>query len=91
VESPGAKASWEAIQKRAKQNTDLYEAAFDFIPRNKTPYNPLNLTNPGAASIWPRWYSTDPAKKHGGNLGLMLFDKAFWSSHQFNAAAAKLD
>ncbi|BBP02248.1 phospholipase D-like domain-containing protein [Sulfuriferula nivalis] len=88
VESPGAKASWEAIQARAAKNTALYEAAFDFIPRNKTPYNPLNLTNPGAASIWPRWYSTDPAKKTWGNLGLMPFDKAFWTNPQFNAAAA---
>jgi phospholipase D1/2 len=93
VESPGAKASWEAIQKRAKQNTDLYEAAFDFIPRNKdvldkTPEYELRKS----ASIWPRWHKTDQKDKDGHEIWAhsapMPFEASFWTSPQFNATAA---
>jgi phospholipase D1/2 len=91
VESPGAKASWEAIQKRAKQNTDLYEAAFDFIPRNKDYLN-KNLF----ASIWPRWHKTNQQDKEGHEIWAhsapMPFEASFWTSPQFNVtAAAKLN
>jgi phospholipase D1/2 len=89
VESPGAKASWEAIQKRAKQNTDLYEAAFDFIPRNKCPYSPVDGSEPSSSSIWPRW-NRDP--KIYKQVAAMPFEASFWISSQFNAtAAAKLN
>ncbi|BBP00016.1 hypothetical protein SFSGTM_07240 [Sulfuriferula nivalis] len=89
VESPGAKASWEAIQKRAKQNTALYEAAFDFIPRNKCPYYPVDGSEPSSSSIWPRW-NRDP--KINKQVAAMPFEASFWISSQFNAtAAAKLN
>jgi phospholipase D1/2 len=49
---PAAPASWKAIQQRAKQNTDLYEAAFDWIPRSLDP-NDNSRKRP--SSLWPRW------------------------------------
>lgn len=52
VLQPAAPASWKAIQKRAGQNRDLYEAAFDWIPRNR---DPSDNTGDTPSSIWPRW------------------------------------
>jgi phospholipase D1/2 len=57
---PAAPASWKAIQKRAAENTALYEAAFDWIPRNVDPNDPDGVV---PASIWPRWDMKIEAKQ----------------------------
>ena len=35
VKKPGAPESWKKIREVAQKNSDLYEATFNFIPRNK--------------------------------------------------------
>ncbi len=37
IEQPGIPDSWRTIQRVARRNAALYEAAFKFIPRNETP------------------------------------------------------
>ena len=83
VLKPGSPKSWEKIREVAAANTALYEAAFDFIPRNKDKtVKPVNGVFP-SASIWPRWHA--PAKKGDSwtHSGLMPFDEGFWATPQF--------
>lgn len=89
VDSPGDPKSWEAIQKVAAANTVLYEAAFDFIPRNKDAKDetdPYEKRIP--ASIWPRWHAPTEKNASWTKSGPMPFESKFWSTPQFNASAA---
>jgi phospholipase D1/2 len=82
---PAAPASWKAIQKRAAENTALYEAAFDWIPRNKTEINVDGRTEEIPASIWPRWMiDTEQAKSNHlpPVMRPMPFDATFWREPQ---------
>jgi phospholipase D1/2 len=74
----------------AKKNTELYEDAFKFIPRNKDP-NDEKGARP--ASIWPVW---NPIVRDGkGGMGTkaapMPFDREFWAKPPPKEAAAQLD
>lgn len=87
VNHPGAPASWKAIQKVAMANAKLYEAAFDFVPRNKDPNNKdIDIDLP--ASIWPIWNTAKDPKE--AKKKPMPFEAAFWKAPQHNPAAAKL-
>jgi phospholipase D1/2 len=94
IDKPADPKTWRKIQAVAARNTKLYEAAFDWIPRNKAPYRPTDGSDPGTASIWPRWY-VDPVKDTGSKSGPMPFDEEFWAKPQpqpqRKEAAAKLD
>ncbi len=84
VDQPANPANWKAIQAVADANTVLYEAAFDFIPRN------LSSTSSNKkiefASIWPTW---NPRTMDPENVR-MPFAKSFWSKPQHNLAAENL-
>ncbi len=84
---PASPASWKAIQKRAAENTALYEAAFDWIPRNRNVFAQKDdKGNEVYASIWPRWDPTvKDAKK--AKKGPMPFDTEFWNEAQHNENA----
>lgn len=95
---PAAPASWKAIQKRAKQNTALYEAAFNWIPRNM---DPTDSSKTRFALIWPRWdVNLEKKRIDAKKKGLpykhinpmptpMPFDAAFWKSPQHNPEGAQ--
>lgn len=96
VLQPAAPASWKAIQKRAGQNRDLYEAAFDWIPRNWDIYDRDKKL---PAPIWPRWETELEKKRINEKLTYaelnpmpqpMPFDAAFWKEAQHSPAAAQL-
>jgi len=88
---PAAPASWKAIQKRAKQNTKLYEAAFDWIPRNRNAYTQTDQEgNEIFASIWPIWDSSEQSSRKA-KKGLMPFEADFWKAPRHNPAATKLE
>lgn len=87
IERPGSPSSWTAIQKRAQQNAELYEAAFSWIPRSFAT-NEKGETRP--ASILPTWDPALPAPAgqqwEAGNLGSpMPFQAEFWDTPQHNA------
>lgn len=94
IDHPGAPASWKAIQKVAAANAKLYEDAFDFIPRNKSPY-PSDSKDPhpkkrSSASIWPVWnYTVDP-ELDNPQKSPMPFENTFWDNARNNPAAAHL-
>ncbi|MEO8730308.1 MAG: phospholipase D-like domain-containing protein [Rhodoferax sp.] len=93
---PGAPASWKAIQKRAAQNTELYEAAFDWIPRNADINDDARkLPSP----IWPRWETVREKFRIKNKLSYkeynpmprpMPFDADFWKQPQHKPAAVQL-
>lgn len=88
---PAAPASWKAIQKRAKQNTELYEAAFDWIPRNRNAYTQTDQEgNEIFASIWPIWDSSEQSSRKA-KKGFMPFEADFWKAPRHNPAATKLE
>ncbi|OWJ57685.1 phospholipase D-like domain-containing protein [Paraburkholderia caledonica] len=80
IDQPGNPASWKAIQAVANKNRDLYEAAFDFIPRNRTVTGPASSE---PASIWPRWDTVNRRQN-----GPMPFDAAFWTAPQHDREGA---
>ncbi len=94
VDKPGDPKSWKAIQKVAANNTKLYEAAFDWVPRNKNTHkNTVEGTDDLLpASIWPTWDTEirNPDGTRGAKVKPMPFDKEFWSTPQHKPAAANL-
>lgn len=89
VESPGLADSWKLIQQRARKNSELYDTAFAYIPRNKDPA-PERADQP--AKILPTW--NDDLKSAKGQVGgldrPMPFQTEFWDKPQASAAAAAL-
>lgn len=74
IEQPGSPNSWKLIQRRAKANAELYEAAFPFVPRNTVRVG-KNVFN---ASILPTWRD-DATKADGGYLTVDLpYQEKFW-------------
>ena len=106
IEQPANPESWKKIQAVAQRNTQLYEAAFNFIPRNKPVYeiDPAKQAQlkkegiPTAASIWPVWnYGIDAKvengkkKQLGKQQGFMPFHTEFWVEDHHQAARAHLE
>ena len=98
IDQPANPKSWQAIQRVAQRNTQLYEAAFKFIPRNE-PIDPilpaLKGKRPEGASIWPVWnYNIDAEveegkeKQLGIQQGFMPFQTEFWVKSHPQAAQA---
>ena len=77
VDQPANPDAWKEIRKVALKNTNLFEAAFDFIPRDKTVVGGV-IKN---ASIWPNW------DRKAVPPNLMPFDDTFWSAAQQNESA----
>jgi phospholipase D1/2 len=86
IEHPGSPSSWNAIQKRAQQNAELYEAAFPWIPRNT-----IKTSEDGAletAKILPTWDPTlkVPVQKSWGQLASpQPFQSEFWDQPRHTA------
>lgn len=78
----------------AENNAKLYEAAFDWIPRNRNIYKNQDPDSREllAASIWPTWNpefkNSDGTK--GSKIKPMPFDSEFWASTQHNSSAVNL-
>lgn len=91
VKKPGAEKSWKKIREVAANNTKLYEAAFDFIPRNKDSFGSRDDGDKIiSASIWPT--IARKAKNQIQPAKSMPFEEKFWSQARFNEIAAnKLD
>ncbi|AQH02155.1 hypothetical protein A9R05_24435 [Burkholderia sp. KK1] len=84
VEQPANPASWKAIQQVADANTALYEAAFPFIPRNRS----IKERNPRKfSSIWPTLNSETTVDEA---MRSMPFDSTFWSKAQHTSNASDL-
>ena len=82
IDQPGLPDSWKLIQQRARQNAQAYEAAFNWVPRNK--FSSSNARSP-EASILPTWDNKADAPEHSkwGSKGVlshpMPFQPEFWS------------
>ncbi len=89
LDKPALRASWEKIQAIAKKNAGIYDAVFNFIPRNNIGINDIvdhsisesgkqgndnTLTIP--ASIWPILKSNQ--KNNTNNGQRMPFSNIFW-------------
>ncbi|MGZ5800745.1 MAG: phospholipase D-like domain-containing protein [Burkholderiaceae bacterium] len=93
IDAPGSPDSWRAIQKQAAQNTELYEAAFDFIPRNWS--GRMNKDgDPAPASIIPNWSpeASNPKKPDikGYPAAPLPCQDEFWSAPRYDASASHL-
>ena len=89
IDKPADPKSWTAIQAVAKNNTKLYEAAFDWIPRNKDNY----ADDPNVyASIWPTWNrdKLNPDGSLGAKVSPMPFDTEFWAKPRLMKITANL-
>jgi phospholipase D1/2 len=93
IDAPGSPDSWRAIQKQAAQNTELYEAAFDFIPRSWSDRVDSN-GNPEPASIIPNWDPLMQNPHKPNNLGYpaapLPCQDEFWKAPRFAADASNL-
>jgi phospholipase D1/2 len=86
LDSPGATATWKAIQAVAERNARLYDAAFWYVPRTGAhpsvqPKESIDKEpGPPPGSVWPTWkYKTYLDHKQGGQLLYrMPFDPLFW-------------
>jgi phospholipase D1/2 len=85
IEQPGCPDSWKLIQRRAAQNADAFEAAFNWVPRNVITTSRTQQTV--SAKILPTWDPDldAPAKSSwsasGGNLSApMPFQTEFWNA-----------
>jgi phospholipase D1/2 len=94
IEQPGIPDSWKLIQRRAKRNAELYEQAFDWVPRNLDGKDPLDDEgNPRRASILPTWDSTKDAPtgstwgKKGMLISPMPFQPEFWDKPRHSKEA----
>jgi phospholipase D1/2 len=81
IEQPGIPSSWRAIQKQAEANTQLYEAAFPWIPRNKIIDS---KKAPQIAKIIPTW-DNSLNETGGGLASSMPFQKEFWDKPRHNS------
>ena len=91
VSQPAAEQSWRAIQKKARENSNAYDGAFDFIPQNISPYQKQKTPEISQsaqykdgfpASIWPTWsYRNFERRVDGGEMsGPMPYEEHFWNS-----------
>lgn len=88
IEQPGSPDSWKLIQRRARANAELYEAAFPWVPRNWVETAEGRIS----AHILPTW---DPAKRNtngtiGGLDSPLPYQADFWSAPRQTTAAAGL-
>jgi phospholipase D1/2 len=73
IDQPGSPDSWKLIQRRAKTNAALYEAAFPYVPRNTIRIGDKEVE----ASILPTWINDES----GGYLVSKLpYQEDFWTS-----------
>lgn len=90
IDKPADPKSWKKIQEVAEKNTALYEAAFDWIPRNSS-VDAAGKKH--TSSIWPTWDSEalNPDGSRGAKVKPMPFDPEFWAKPQHNLQAANLN
>jgi phosphatidylserine/phosphatidylglycerophosphate/cardiolipin synthase-like enzyme len=90
LEQPAAKKTWQAIQRQAQENTELYNRVFDFIPQNisqvqprKTPDMELYKKTGFPTSTWPTWAYRDlkELRKGGELMEPMPYEERFWRSN----------
>lgn len=96
LNQPVNKATWQAIQKIAKDNANAYNKVFNFIPQNDSPAQEPKQPNLGpyqipdekyyplGCSIWPTWSYQNPNRhENGGEITAPLpFEDSFWAGNQ---------
>lgn len=92
IEAPGNPDSWKLIQRQAKKNAELYEAAFPYIPRNFSKDGQGDMVN---SAIIPTWDPAAPAPKgakwlRGNILSPLPSQTNFWNSPRYSAAVKDL-
>ncbi|BCQ63518.1 hypothetical protein PBOI14_52680 [Pseudomonas sp. Boi14] len=88
LDQPAAKATWQAIQKRANRNEQFYNEEFNFIPQNISQLQVIKvdvLQKYGGGfpcPVWPTWTYRDLSKlRVGGELSEpMPYEESFWKS-----------
>jgi phospholipase D1/2 len=85
VDQPANPENWKKIQQVADANRLIYEAAFDFIPRN-TAVAGDPIESGGYSSIWPTWDAKENMQKSP-----MPFDPEFWEKPRHTASANALN
>lgn len=85
IDHPGSPETWKLIQDTARTNTAIYDAAFQFIPRNHDPYGEEEQR---PASIWPVW-DTNPELIERKRAD-MPFESGFWTKKQHQDGAINL-
>ncbi|POA80395.1 phospholipase D-like domain-containing protein [Pseudomonas protegens] len=88
LDQPAAKATWQAVQKRASQNESFYNERFDFIPQNISLLQIIDadmLKEYGdgfPCPVWPTWiYRSLRKLGAGGELSEpMPYEERFWKS-----------
>jgi phospholipase D1/2 len=91
IDEPGSPDSWRIIQKQAQENTELFEAAFSYIPRS---FSGGEISK-SYASIIPTWSKEVPAPSKaawskGNKLSPLPSEKEFWDGPQYNPAVKTL-
>tara|TARA_R110000764_G_scaffold138885_6_gene226733 strand:+ start:899 stop:4111 length:3213 start_codon:yes stop_codon:yes gene_type:complete len=84
--TPAAESTWRAIQRLSRDNSNLYERVFNFIPQNisqvqpKTTPDMTNYKKGFPAPVWPTWaYRSLTKLKQGGSLeSPMAYERRFW-------------
>ena len=75
IDQPGSPDSWKLIQRRAKANAALYEAAFPFVPRNTVIGSD---GKPTEASILPTWIDDENQAAGGDFTSDLPCQERFW-------------
>ncbi len=92
INEPGSPDSWKLIQRQAKNNAELFEAAFSYIPRNFSDGKLRKVY----ASIIPTWGkdAQAPSKaawSKGNMLSSLPSQEEFWDKPQYNSAVKELN
>lgn len=85
IQRPGNPNSWKSIQKVARDNANVYEAVFPFVPRNfDSSDSQKDTERKRGASIWPVYHRGEKNERKGADLTLartrMPFDSEFWKA-----------
>jgi phospholipase D1/2 len=93
IDRPGCPSSWVEIQRLAAANAVIYEAAFDYIPRNYV-IDPVTRRNI-PASIIPNW-NRDAKNRSNPNIkgfptSYLPYEIGFWQKIAHSAQAGQLD
>lgn len=93
IQQPGKPGSWQSIQEIAGANSDAYETAFSFVPRNFDPSDPgEDKEAKMGASIWPVYHRGSQNERTASNLTFtrtkMPFDPGFWQAPPIHATQA---
>jgi phospholipase D1/2 len=83
IKRPAAQKSWEAIRQVANDNTNAYNAAFNFIPANGRSIWPVTPM-PSDATFWNAERHESAASKLKNNKGFITLLPWLWTIGEYN-------